>query len=303
MKGSEPSKDRIVSKKNLEIRSLPSSLIRRGLDEIAVETTRKKIRILYVDRSAKMRDAIRRDSRFEDDIEIVGDTATSLDAIDLYKEVKPDVLLSYTHFWEGISGFQLAEEIRRIDPQAKVVFYTIHDSLFYIRWSFRIGIKGYMLMQYSHKSKNPLSTVFREVYKNSDPDNFYFDEFTQIYSLLGDFLPNVPLKRMQGMNSFSDGALIQIYHQSEITRVPSSTSSLDLAAIKYLDLNDKRIKEIDFSMISRMKNLRKLVLPLGVLSDPEISRLRSEYRILVSLDYADFPGFRYSDYGKDSSYK
>jgi DNA-binding NarL/FixJ family response regulator len=285
MKGSEPSKDRIVPKKNLEIRNETSSIIRRGLDEIAVETPRKKIRILHVNQSAISRDAIRKRIRFEDDVEIVGDSASSLDAIDLYKELKPDILLSYTHF-EEISGFQLAKEIRKIDPQAKVLLFTVHDSLYYIRWSIRLGVKGYILMP---ASGDTLSTAFREIYTSSDPDYFYFDVITQIYSLLGDFLQNVQLKRMQGMNSLSEGALIQIYHQCKNAQNPSSTSTLELDDIKYLDLNDYRIKEIDFSMITRMKNLQKLVLPPGVLSEAEISRLRSEFRILVSPDYAKGP--------------
>ena len=285
MKESESSKRTIVPKTNTDIRSISSNLIRRGLDETYIDATQKRIRILVVI-SKISGDHIRNQVQFEKDIEIVGFTTSSLQAIDLYKELKPDILLSYTHF-EEMDGFQLATEIRNVDTQAKILFLTVHDFLYYIRWSINIGVKGYVILP---PFGDTLCVAFREIYSNRNQDYFWFDDSLEIYSLFGDFLPNVELKRLDGMNSISDGSLIQIGHRSYYSNNSphySSTATLKLNDIEYLDLNDKRIREIDFSMIKQMKNLRKLILPPGILGESEISWLRSNQRILLSLGDAN----------------
>jgi len=279
MNASESTKGEIVPKGNSDIRHVTSNIIRRGLKEFNIETTQKKIRLLNVG-SFRLQNYIQ---SFAEDIEIVDFTTSSLDAIDIYKKLKPDILISYTHFSE-IDGFQLAREIRKVDSKAKIVFLTVHNSLYFNRWSIEIGVKGYYLLP---PFRDTFINAIREIHRNNKQGNFSFDADLEIYSLNGDFLPDVQLKRMGGMSSISDSALIQINHKklnSNNSPYYRSTASLILNDIEYLDLNDKRIKEIDFSMIKQMKNLRQLLLPPGVLTASEISWLRSKQGLLFADD-------------------
>jgi DNA-binding NarL/FixJ family response regulator len=283
MNESESSKRNIVPKTSTDIRSVSSNIIRRGLDDFHIKSKQKKIQILIVMYAQESADHIQKLLQFEKDIEFVGSTTSSLQAIDLCKELKPDILISYTHFSE-IDGFQLAREIRNVDPQIKVLFLTVHDFLYYIRYSIDLGVKGYFSMP-------PIGDEFikaiREIHTNKYQDIFYFDAISETYSLYGDFLSNVQLKRLHGLNSISTGALIQIKHKklnSYNSPYYRSTSSLILDDIEFLDLNNYQIKEIDFSMIKQMKNLRQFILPPNVLSASEMSWLRSKQGLLFADD-------------------
>ena len=301
LNNSESSKGEIVPKENSDIHRVTSNIIRRGLDEFHIEITNKKIQILTVMYVKDSGDNIQKLLQFEKDIEFVGSTTSSLQAIELCKELKPDILISYTHFSE-IDGFQLAREIRKVDSKAKVLFLTVHDFLHFIRRSIEIGVKGYYLMP---PMGEDFINAIREIHTNNEKGNFWFDAYLEIYSLNGDFLPDVQLKRLHGLNSISTGVLIQIKHKklnSYNSPYYRSTSSLILNDIEFLDLNDNRIKEIDFSMIKQMKNLRQLILPPGVLSASEISWLRSKQGILLSIGNDNLSRVLYpGNYEKDSS--
>ena len=279
MNASKSPKGEIVPKGNSDINKVTSNLIRRGLDEFRIESKHNKIRVLYVDNSDYLTNYIH---KFAKDLEIVNFTTFGLNAINLYKELKPDILVSGTHISE-IPGIELAMEVRKIDPKAKILFLSISNFLYFIRRSIKLGAKGFFGVP---PIGDDFINAIREIHINNNQDLFYFDDFSVLYSLYGDFLPNVQIKRLHGACSISNGALIQINHKkfnSYNSPYYRSTSSLILNDIEFLDLNDNRIKEIDFSMIKQMKNLRQLILPPGVLSPTEISWLRSKQGILLSI--------------------
>lgn len=68
------------------------------------------------------------------------------EAISLYKEYKPDVMLMDIRM-QGMSGLQAGEEILEYDENARILYLTTFSDDEYIVKALNIGAKGYILKQ------------------------------------------------------------------------------------------------------------------------------------------------------------
>lgn len=68
------------------------------------------------------------------------------DGVTLYRQYHPDVLLMDIQMKE-MSGLQAAEEIRKQDKEAKILFLTTFSDDEYIVRALQVGAKGYILKQ------------------------------------------------------------------------------------------------------------------------------------------------------------
>lgn len=68
------------------------------------------------------------------------------EAVELYREYKPDVLLSDIRM-TGMTGLEAAETILREEPGANILFLTTFSDEEYIVEALRIGARGYILKQ------------------------------------------------------------------------------------------------------------------------------------------------------------
>ena len=68
------------------------------------------------------------------------------DAVSLFMEYKPDVLLSDIRM-EGKDGIDAAKEILEKEPQAKILFLTTFSDDEYVISALKFGVKGYILKQ------------------------------------------------------------------------------------------------------------------------------------------------------------
>lgn len=68
------------------------------------------------------------------------------DAVRLYREQKPDVLLMDIRM-TGMTGLDAAEQILKEDGDAKILFLTTFSDDEYIVRALRLGAKGYLLKQ------------------------------------------------------------------------------------------------------------------------------------------------------------
>ena len=68
------------------------------------------------------------------------------EAIALYKEHQPDILLMDIRM-EGMNGLDAASTILATDPSAKILFLTTFSDDEYIVRALRLGAKGYLLKQ------------------------------------------------------------------------------------------------------------------------------------------------------------
>ena len=68
------------------------------------------------------------------------------DAIALYRKYHPDILLMDIQM-RSMSGLQAAEEIKKLDAEAKILFLTTFSDDEYIVKALQVGAKGYILKQ------------------------------------------------------------------------------------------------------------------------------------------------------------
>ncbi len=104
------------------------------------------MRILVVDDDKLVTASLRTILGAEPDVAVVATGDSGAQAIGLYREHKPDVLLMDIRM-DGMTGLAAAEQILAEDPKARILFLTTFSDDEYILQAFRIGAKGYLLKQ------------------------------------------------------------------------------------------------------------------------------------------------------------
>src|ERR1700759_3327036 len=86
--------------------------------------------------------------RDETDLEIVGEAADGLAAIERAAELQPDVVMMDVRL-PGISGIEATRRIRNAQPATKVVMLTVSDDEEDLFGAIRAGASGYLLKEVS----------------------------------------------------------------------------------------------------------------------------------------------------------
>lgn len=102
-----------------------------------------KIRVIIVDDIAETRENIRKLLQFESDVEVIGVARTSKEAIDLSKEVKPDVILMDINM-PDMDGIAATEAIRRVLPYAQIVILSVQSDSNYMRRAMLAGARDFL---------------------------------------------------------------------------------------------------------------------------------------------------------------
>jgi two-component system invasion response regulator UvrY len=101
------------------------------------------IRIIVVDDHQLVRVGT---SRLLDDVDgfqVVGQAASGEAAIDLVRDLKPDIVLMDLQM-PGIGGLEATRRCLRVDPELKIVILTIHEQEPYPSNLLKIGAAGYL---------------------------------------------------------------------------------------------------------------------------------------------------------------
>ncbi len=80
------------------------------------------------------------------EVEIVGMGSNGTEAIELYRQWKPDVLLMDIRM-DGMTGLEAGSEILKEDNLAKILFLTTFSDDEFIVKALHMGAKGYILKQ------------------------------------------------------------------------------------------------------------------------------------------------------------
>jgi DNA-binding NarL/FixJ family response regulator len=103
------------------------------------------IRILIVDDQAMVRTGFRMILESENDIQIVGEAADGVEAIDQARALQPDVILMDIRM-PRLDGLEATRRILdRASPTSKVLVLTTFDLDEYVYESLRAGASGFML--------------------------------------------------------------------------------------------------------------------------------------------------------------
>ncbi|MCR5201491.1 MAG: response regulator transcription factor [Lachnospiraceae bacterium] len=104
------------------------------------------MKVLIVDDDKLVTISLKTIIESDNDIEVVGLGSSGEEAIALYEEHKPDVLLMDIRM-EGITGVDAGEEILKKYPDAKILFLTTFNDDEYLMKALNIGAKGYIIKQ------------------------------------------------------------------------------------------------------------------------------------------------------------
>jgi DNA-binding NarL/FixJ family response regulator len=101
-------------------------------------------KILLVDDHALFREGIRALLSAESDIEVVGEAADGLRAIELAEKLSPDIIVMDL-VMPGMNGMQAAQKLHDKYPEMKILILSMYDDDEYIRQILKAGASGYVL--------------------------------------------------------------------------------------------------------------------------------------------------------------
>ena len=104
------------------------------------------MRVLVVDDDKLVAISLKTILEADENTEVVGIGYDGAEAVELYRETKPDVLLMDIRM-QGMSGLEAAERILAEDAEAKILFLTTFSDDEYILKALNLGVRGYMLKQ------------------------------------------------------------------------------------------------------------------------------------------------------------
>jgi two-component system, NarL family, invasion response regulator UvrY len=105
--------------------------------------SRKAVRVLLVDDHAVVREGYRTLLEKHEGLTVVGEASNAASAYQAYKDTQPDVVVMDISM-PGRGGIDAIGHIRRFDPQARILVFTMHGGAPYALQSFRAGAKGYV---------------------------------------------------------------------------------------------------------------------------------------------------------------
>ncbi|CAH8773016.1 response regulator [Paenibacillus dendritiformis] len=108
-----------------------------------MEQTIQTVKIMIVDDHALLRAGLKLLLHKKPSFQVVGEAADGVEALRLYEEVQPHLLLLDISM-PRLDGIQVLAEIKQRHEQAKVIVLTMHEDEDYITSIMRAGASGYI---------------------------------------------------------------------------------------------------------------------------------------------------------------
>jgi len=102
------------------------------------------INILLVDDHTIVRFGLSQLIQLEDEMEVVGQAESGLEAMQLVQELSPDIVIMDISM-SDINGIDATHAIVRDFPKVKVITLSMHSSKKFVREMFNAGASGYLL--------------------------------------------------------------------------------------------------------------------------------------------------------------
>lgn len=104
------------------------------------------MRIIIVDDDRLVGISLKTIIEAESDMEVIAVGLSGIDALSLFEEKSPDILLMDIRM-DKTTGLEAGEKILKTHPEAKILFLTTFADDEYIIKAIKIGAKGYLLKQ------------------------------------------------------------------------------------------------------------------------------------------------------------
>jgi pilus assembly protein CpaE len=103
----------------------------------------RKIHCIVVDDISQTRETVIRTLRFQDNIEVDGTAANGVQAVQLVKELKPEVVIMDVNM-PDMDGITATSLIKREVPYTQVIILTVQDDVDYIRRAMNAGARDFL---------------------------------------------------------------------------------------------------------------------------------------------------------------
>src|SRR5579862_8021877 len=91
------------------------------------ESVPARLRVLLVDDSAQVRKSLRSLVGLSRHLEVVGEASGGNEAIQLFRKLKPDVLIMDISM-PDLTGLEVLQQVKIDAPSTKVIIFTSHDT-------------------------------------------------------------------------------------------------------------------------------------------------------------------------------
>jgi two-component system response regulator DegU len=106
------------------------------------------MKVLIVDDHPVTRDGLRSALSTSDEVEIVGEAASGEEAVQLVKELAPEVVFMDVRL-PGITGIEATKQVLSFSPETKIILFTVEESRAALADAMRAGVSGYLLKDVS----------------------------------------------------------------------------------------------------------------------------------------------------------
>jgi DNA-binding NarL/FixJ family response regulator len=100
-------------------------------------------------------------SLMESDFDLVGTVEDGRALLEAAARLKPDIIMLDISM-PLLNGIEAARQLRKIVPQSKIIFLTMHADVGYVKEAFRVGASGYLIKR---SAASELATAIHEVMK------------------------------------------------------------------------------------------------------------------------------------------
>lgn len=133
----------------------------------------ESLKIMVVDDNALLRFGLVGAINMEPGFECVGDADSSDAAVALYEKVKPDIV-TMDYRMPGESGVECTQRIMAMDPDAKIILFSVFESEEEVWKAVQAGVKAYMT-----KSASAVEDVMEAIHEVAEGGTFFPAQIAQ----------------------------------------------------------------------------------------------------------------------------
>lgn len=120
-----------------------------------------KIRVLIVDDLPETRENVRKLLQFESDLEVIGHAGTGDEALQLAKELRPDIVLMDINMPDA-DGIAASQTLIKSVPEAQVIIMSVQSEADYLQRAMLAGARYFLMKPFSG---DELVSAVRRVYE------------------------------------------------------------------------------------------------------------------------------------------
>ena len=165
------------------------------------------------------------------DIRIVGEASSGREALRRVRECRPDILLTDI-VMPGMSGIQLAEEVRRERRDMRIVMISAYQDLQYMKSAFKYDVSDYILKPFCN---DELMQVMRKVTARLQEERAARRRMAELQGMLEESLTAVRERFLQGLLRTPGTDEDSIFEKLERYRVGLPRTGIYIAAVLHAE--------------------------------------------------------------------